>query len=361
MIRWTRRRFVAAAAISPWLAQRAAQALAVEPPARPARERAPTLDIHIHLMGAGDDRSGCVVSQAVQKGPLFKLLVEKLQLRDKAPTLDQAFVQTLAGQLKDSGVDKGVVLAQDAVYDAQGRPDWRKTHVYVPNDYLLKVVAQYSDLMVPCVSINPARADALDELNRCLEKGVRVLKIHPPIQGVDIAERKHRGFFRRCAEKKVLVMVHTGHEHSAPVVDIELARPEKLRPALDEGCTVVACHSGTGREHDRPDMLQEFFRLLRDYEKQGNLWGDTAVLGSYGRTRDFARLLADDLAKSRLLHGSDFPFPAIPLGFAGTIGATKAAVLQLEKNLIRQDFALKEALGIGRASAEQAYRLVVGK
>jgi len=349
---WNRRRFLGSAAVLPWLGGEAF-ACATEP-----EETNPVLDLHVHLVGVGDHRSGCVVSPTIQKGALFQILVGKLQLRQKGPTLDEGFVVALAGQLKASGLDKAVVLAQDAVYDTQGNPDWKATHFYVPNDYLLQVTAQHSDCMVPCVSINPNRADAVDELTRCIDKGARVLKIHPPIQGVDVSDPKHKDFFRRCAEAKTVVMVHTGHEHSAPVVDIELARPDKLRLALDEGCTVVACHCGSGRPSDRQDMLPEFLKLLRDYEKQGNLWGDTAVLGGLQRSRDFARLLADDFVKSRLLHGSDFPFPAVPLEFSEKIGAIKAGRLQLDANLIRQDFALKDALGIGRASAERAYRLI---
>ncbi len=319
----------------------------------------PILDIHVHLFGIGDNGSGCRLSAAIQDGPLFKLLVESLQLRRRADTFDQSYVLALAEQLRQSGLDKAVILAQDGVYDDCGRLDENRTAFYVPNKYLLQVAAQYPKLMIPCVSINPDRADAIDELDRSIAKGARILKIHPPIQGVDIAKPKHAKFFRRAAESKVLVMVHTGHEHSGPVIDVELARPEKLRLALDEGCTVIACHCGTGRPTDSPDMLPEFLKMLREYEKQGNLWGDTAVLGSFGRARDFERLLADDYAKTRLVHGSDFPFPAMPLEFVGKIGAMKAALMQFDSNFIRQDFELKNALGIGRSSAERAYRLVM--
>ena len=242
----------------------------------------------------------------------------------------------LAEQLQQSGLDKAVILAHDAVYDDRGRLDPKRTHIYVPNDYLLQVVKRYPKLMIPCVSINPNRADAMDELDRCLATGARILKIHPPIQGVDVADRKHQKFFRRCADQKVLVMVHTGHEHSGPVIDVELARPEKLRLALDEGCTVVACHCGTGEPTDRPDMLPGFLKMLRDYEKEGNLWGDAAVLGSFGRSRDFTRLLADDLARSRLLHGSDFPVPALPLEYSRKLGIPKALAIQLDGNFMRR-------------------------
>ena len=72
---------------------------------------------------------------------------------------------------------------------------------------------------------------------------------------------------------------------------------------------------------DRPDMLADFLAMTRKYT---NLWGDTAVLGGLGRSRDFLRLLADEHAVARLLHGSDFPFPSIPLAFAGTIGTAEA-------------------------------------
>jgi predicted TIM-barrel fold metal-dependent hydrolase len=352
-IRLTRRHFLASAVAATWLVRHAAAAPAAEP-----SEAKPILDIHIHLIGAGDNRSGCLLSAEIQEKPLFKLLVDNLELRRRAPTIDEGYVLALAEQLQQSGVAKAVVLAQDAVYDDRGRLDQKRTHFYVPNDYLFQVTGRYPKLMIPCVSINPNRADATEELDRCLNKGARILKIHPPIQGVDIGQAKHKRFFRRCAEKNVLVMVHTGHEHSGPVIDIDFANPTKLRLALDEGCTVVACHCGTGRSDDQPDMLPAFLKMLREYEKQGNLWGDTAVLGGFGRSRDFTRLLADDYAKTRLLHGSDFPFPAVPLEFAEKIGRLDAVLLQLDPNLIRQDFALKEALGIGRSSAERAYRLL---
>lgn len=314
-----------------------------------------TLDVHLHLFGKGDGGSGCRLSKATSEGPLFQLLAGKLRIYQRAKTIDEGYVLALAEHLQKSGLNKGVVLAQDAVYDRHGKPDWGKTPFYVPNDYLFQVVGRFPRWMIPCVSINPRRADAMVELQRCATKGAQVLKIHPPTQGVDLLEKRYAPFFRRCAELKVVVMVHTGHEHSAPIISAALANPRKLALALEEGCTVVACHCGTGWPTDRLDMLPDFLAMVRKYK---NLWGDTSVLGSAGRVRDMSRLLADDEAKDRLLHGSDFPFPATPLAFVGTLGVPEAARLQAMENLIEQDFALKDALGIGRASAERAYRLI---
>lgn len=314
-----------------------------------------TMDIHIHLFGKGDGGSGCRLSKATLESPLFQRLMDKLRIYERAKTLDEGYMLALAEHVENSGLSKGLILAQDAVYDRQGKPDWQKTPFFVPNDYLFRVVARFPRFMIPCVSINPQRADAIDELERCEAHGSKVLKIHPPIQGVNISEKRYAPFFRRCAELQVVVMVHTGHEHSAPIFSAELANPRKLALALEEGCMVVACHCGTGWPTDPIDMLPDFLAMIRRYK---NLWGDTSVLGSAGRARDMGRLLADSEAKDRLVHGSDFPFPAAPHAFDSTLGELKAKRLQAIENPIEQDFSLKDALGVGRASAERAYRLI---
>ena len=142
---------------------------------------------------------------------------------------------------------------------------------------------------------------------------------------------------------------------AAPVATAALGDPRKLEQALDAGCTVVACHCGTGWPQDHPDMLPDFLAMARRYP---NLWGDTAVLGSAGRVADFRRLLADQEVSGRLLHGSDFPFPATPLAFARVVGLPQALRLQAIPNSMAQDLALKEALGIGHRSAVRAYQFV---
>lgn len=315
----------------------------------------PTLDIHVHLFGIDEKKTGCRMSKTIQEGYQFKLLMFMLGLRRSDTSLDEQYENMLAEQVKASGVSKVAVLAQDAVYDSNGFPDWSRTSFYVPNDYLFEVVDRHAQSMVACPGINPDRADALDELSRCHAKGARLFKVHPPTQGVDMATRKHTRFFRRCADLDMIMMVHTGHEHSAPVINKDLANPGRLWRALDEGCTVVACHAGTGWVSDEPDQLPEFLKLLKRYP---NLWGDTAVLGTAGRERDFHRLLDEGpVVRDRLLHGSDFPFPSAPAAFAAMIGEEASERISREKNWIKQDFELKVALGIGLDSARRAYRL----
>ena len=117
---------------------------------------------------------------------------------------------------------------------------------------------------------------------------------------------------------------------------------------------MVACHAGTGWKNDKPDQLPEFLDLLKRYPK---LWGDTAVLGTLGRVTDFLRLLDDERVRNRLLHGSDFPFPVTAAGFSARIGKETAERIDNEKNWLKKDFELKEALGIGKASAKRAFEV----
>ncbi len=349
-----RRSFLFGALIAPLLPDSLAIATGAE-----VRQTRPILDLHVHLFGVGDGGTGCRMAKSITDGLSaqalqFRGLVQALRLREEGKSIDERYEIVLTEQLKGSGLSKAAILGQDAVYDRHGQPDWERTSFYVPNDHVFNVVARHADIMIPCPSINPNRADALEELARCHEKGARLFKIHPPTQGVDVADRKHAKFFQRCANLDMVILVHTGHEHSAPVIDKDLAGPRRLEFALDQGCTVVACHAGTGWKTDTPDQLPEFLALLKRYPK---LWGDTAVLGTAGRVRDFTRLLAHPLARSRLLHGSDFPFPVAPLAFAAQIGDEAAQRIGKEVNWLKKDLDLKEALAIGVVSAERAYAI----
>ncbi len=316
-----------------------------------------TLDIHVHLFGSGDAGSGCYLSEAIQSGFNFIVLRRMLGLHKRGLGLDRGYAQALTEQIEGCSLDRVAVLAQDCVYDSAGRADMARTHFFVPNDYLLEFVSRMPRKATPCVSINPDRRDCLDELQRCVERGARVLKIHPPTQGVDIAAPKHRRFFQACADLDILVMVHTGHEHAAPVIDIELADPARLVLGLELGCRMVACHCGSGWPNDQPDYFATFLELIQRFE---HLYGDTSVMATMTRRRDLLRAIESAPLAERLLHGSDFPFPAWPVAFSAEIGRDQALRLQQERNLIDRDFELKQSLGLGRSSAQRSHDLVFG-
>ncbi|MBW3541280.1 MAG: hypothetical protein KY476_13515 [Planctomycetes bacterium] len=60
-----------------------------------------------------------------------------------------------------------------------------------------------------------------------------------------------------------------------------------------------------------------------------------------------------------MLHGSDFPFPIAPAAFAERIGDEAARRIARESNWIKRDLDLKDALGIGRASAQRSFEVAI--
>jgi uncharacterized protein len=329
-----------------------ASLFAGEPPAEPVGTR---IDFHSHLFGEGHGGTGCFLSKQQKEHFNYRFFRALLDIDDKKGPLDAQYLTRIIADLRASSIDKTVLLAQDGRYDKRGKFLRAETHFYVPNDYLLEVCAQHPDLFVPCVSINPARADALDELAKCKEGGARVLKIHPPTQDVDPGEERFRPFYRKLAEAGILLMVHTGTEHASHVAHPAYASPARLEPALQEGCTVIAAHSGLGSFHDSEDFFPPLVELARRYDK---LYCDTGNLGGLLRWRNLPRLLATPELEGRLLHASDYPFPPDPLVHWPHMAPGKLLDLLPETNIFERDYRLKLALGMPKATFELGARLL---
>lgn len=336
----TRRQFLS---VSGGVAAVAASATVfrAQTPPRP-QPAGPIIDFHVHLFGVGDGDSGCFVSMKGSTRTSVFFLRRLLNLSENG-RMDEDYVQRLVDMLRTSSLQKAVLLAQDCRYDAKGKPDLENTPFFVPNDYLFRIVERFPDLFIPCVSINPKRRDALQELDRCAERGASVLKIHPPIQDVDPSEPRFRPFYRRCAEKKVIVMVHTGTEHAAEIVGNQYSDPQRLTLALEEGCTVIASHAGTCEFFEKDDFFPRVLPLIRRFPK---FYCDTSIMADKFRWRSLPRMLGEPEILERTIHASDTPFPANALVFWNRLSISELSRLVTEKNLLERDFRLKQALGL---------------
>ncbi len=137
-------------------------------------------------------------------------------------------------QLQESQLDFAVVLAQDAVYRDDGSRHDEATHFFVSNEYVLRL-ADECPKVIPGCSINPIRRDALQELERCRSAGVRLVKVHTAIQGVDPTLARFNEFYRLAADLGIVLMFHTGYEHSCRVVSQQYTDPRRLERVLDCG------------------------------------------------------------------------------------------------------------------------------
>ncbi len=310
------------------------------------------IDGHAHLFGdqgwppVHKLTSGLSPSQ--KANPTYGILTRLLHLPARGD-LNEAYVQALVGQVqearKSTGSFRVVLLAQDCRYDAEGNPDWINSTAYVPNEQLFQVVSRYPDVFIPCPSINPQRKDWEAELDYCIGQGARVLKVHPPTQGVDPANPRFREFYRHCAQRGVVVMFHTGMEHSAPITSSTLGDPRRLELALEEDCTVIAAHAGTRAFFDPPSE-DHFADLTEMMTRHPKLYADTAVLASMFRWRNIPTILSTPEALPRMIHASDWPFPSNALVFWNRLHPFTLVRLMSEKNLFLRDALLKQALGM---------------
>ncbi|MCB1064381.1 MAG: amidohydrolase family protein, partial [Verrucomicrobiae bacterium] len=204
------------------------------------------IDCHVHLVGDGTSGSGCWIRM---DWPHQKFL-SRMMLREAGISpgvlnrdLDTCYVERLAEQVRESDLDAAVLLAQDVPHADDGEPIPNKAGFFVPNDYLLDVCERHPDLFIPAASIHPARPDAIDELEKCLARGAKVLKLLPNCLNIDYADPRYRPFWERVAGAGMILLSHTGGEHTLPVLKPAFSDPRLLEAPLEIGVTVIAAHA----------------------------------------------------------------------------------------------------------------------
>jgi len=298
-------------------------------------------DAHAHVFCWGENPRDGFLTERTRKAWLTRLVVWWSGIRNETgATFSEKIRSRLLRQIAASELDYVVVLAQDAVYRHDGSRDEMGTDFYVSNRYVLELADRSPKILAGC-SINPIRKDALAELESCYEAGCRLIKIHTAIQGVDPAGVEYDPFYRRARELGVVLMFHTGYEHSCRVRSQEFADPCRLARVLDHGGPVIAAHSGTCAFFDREDYYPNFIRTMQQYD---NLYGDTAVLASTIRWRSLKRLSCESPEiTSRIIHGSDYPFPPARLPYLLRTGLFPPQ----RRNPLDMDFRIKESFGFG--------------
>ena len=126
----------------------------------------------------------------------------------------------------------------------------------------------------------PARRDAIDELNRCLERGAVLMKCLPNCQNIDPSDVRYRPFWERMAEARLPLLAHTGGEHTVPMVNPRLADPKLLRLPLECGVTVIAAHCATKSGPTDRDFFDDWAAMLAEFP---NLYGDISAMVSLNR------------------------------------------------------------------------------
>lgn len=304
------------------------------------------IDAHVHLVGIQGE-GGCFASKKMSSGIVFHGLTRLLGLKGiSRDALDRAYRERLVDWVHSCDMDAACLLALDGIYDQNGNLDRNRTHIYVSNDYVLDV-AKESEQLLPICSVNPMRRDALDELERVVEAGSVAIKWLPNSQDFDPANPAFAAFYERMAALGVPLLTHTSFEHTIPPINQLYGKPRRLELPLNLGVTVIAAHcAGAGTAHFFEEDFGDWQEMLREFP---NLYGDISAMASISRFQYLTKVLADPLARERVIFGSDFPVPISPIVFARQLGIRRVRELTQLTNPLQKNLETMRAMGVDDA------------
>jgi predicted TIM-barrel fold metal-dependent hydrolase len=261
--------------------------------------------------------------------------------------LDALYIEKLLDWVRGSTLDAVVILAQERVYDDRGELMSDRGTAYVPNEYVLKLARTHPEFL-PAVSIHPARPDAMDELERCIEGGAVMMKCLPNCQNIDCRDRRFTKFWERLAEAGMPLLAHTGGEHTLQVIRPEFADPRTLEWPLQCGVTVIAAHSGSKSGLTDPEYFHHFREMAL---KHPRFFGDNSAFNIPIRSRVIRPCMEEPLAE-KILHGSDYPVPIFGhwAWMRGLLNHATFKRWQRHPNVIERDRQLKLAMGFSEST-----------
>ncbi|HEX9444748.1 MAG TPA: amidohydrolase family protein [Candidatus Binatia bacterium] len=267
-------------------------------------------DVHVHLAALPDGGNGCYISPKMLRRPLSRFVAWKFGVDLQKPAAaNQFYLDRLLGALgRSEKVARAVLLGMDGVYDSGGKLDMARTDFLVSNRYVLDTAGRYPDRFLAGVSINPQRADALEELARAAAAGAALVKVLPNAQCFDPADRKYLPFYRALARLGLPLLSHVGYEFSLAGRDQSAGDPARLRPALEEGVCVIGAHGCSQGLFFPEPHFKVALEFVRRYPR---FYLDASALTLPNRARMLFLLRRHPEIQERLLFGTDYPVPVL--------------------------------------------------
>lgn len=188
---------------------------------------------------------------------------------------------------KADGVDFSVVL------NIATNPHQQKK----VNDFAISL--KNVDGIIPFGSVHPDSPDALDELSRLKENGIKGVKLHPDYQGYFVDEKRMIPIYEKIAELGMIALFHCG---------LDIGYPEPVHCSAEALASVLPVFGGS------PVVAAHFGGLgtlpeTRKHLAGKNVYFDTAYC--YGTiTPRYAKEIIDIHGADKILFGSDAPWNA---------------------------------------------------
>lgn len=155
-----------------------------------------------------------------------------------------------------------------------------------------------SESIVPFGSVFPDAADALEELERIHDMGLKGVKFHPEYQNFFVDDEKMKPIYKKISELGLICVFHAGEDYG--YMPPYHATPERIRRALSWLDTpVVAAHWGS------QGMGQDTLKYLCGTE----IYIDTAF--GYGTTpKPIQQTILEKHGVDKILFATDCPWHA---------------------------------------------------
>lgn len=282
-------------------------------------------DHHVHIIGL-DKAEGTTVNARMLSWwhPIDRLKTSVYLSASGVKDLVHAnpeYIERLVDLIRaDPHHGKYHILAFDHYYHDDGTMDEEKSEFYTSNDYVVKLGQRYPDIFIPVISVHPYRNDAIKELTKWADQGVRWVKWLPNAQHIDASNPRNDAYYRIMKQYQMVLLTHTGEEQAVHAKeDQRLGNPLLFRRLLDMGVKVVMAHCASlGEEEDldhpgkRMASFDLFMRLMDDPKYKGLLYGEISATTQINRLpRPLLTLLERKDLHHRLVNGSDYPLPAV--------------------------------------------------
>jgi len=160
--------------------------------------------MHVHVVGNGAGGTGCWTRLPLWRRPMAGFMLRQAGLPASAlhGDLDRLFAERLLEWVRGSSPRRLFILCPRPSLSERGDVDPDAGTFHVPQHLRPRMGSQHEEFL-PAISIHPASADALEELERCLEGGAVMMKLLPNCQNIDCNDRRYQRFWERMAEARL--------------------------------------------------------------------------------------------------------------------------------------------------------------
>jgi predicted TIM-barrel fold metal-dependent hydrolase len=131
------------------------------------------------------------------------------KMRPLAMTIDE-FIR----QLEEMGVEKAVIFNLDE--------ETPSGIAGLPNDYYADIVRRHPDRFIGIAGIDPLKGmDAIREIRRCYDMGLRGIAIRPFMFGLPPNHAKYYPIYATCVELDIPVWFHLSINYSTQTMEVE--------------------------------------------------------------------------------------------------------------------------------------------